>query len=602
MKLKKMISSSISRRLFCYFAVFGLLVLVILETAQRQINYTTTRNMVEAFTRTQADSLMQQLEAVFEDAMTVSRTLQQNALFQSRLRKRYLTQAEMFSDELESDMELSNILSGHTDIAGVYLLGLNQFCSKSNAYSFLYSTYFTQSWYSNALSHKSGTWYGTHDASFVIRITNSSCISYVEPFIDRATANPNGVIVTEIDISALQGILGSAEEFNGMFLLMDPEGDILCRAGGEWAGDEQLAALQQRIRDAEITGEDISILQGGSGEMMICSRSGATGWVLAGVVPREYITRGSRTMLQAGAAAALVVLLLAILIGYLVSRRFTRPIIQATNAMSMAEQGDLSVQVKVAGDDEIARLGTGFNHMVTEMNRLMDSIYTQQEMLRRSEFKALQSQINPHFLYNSLDSIGWLIRMGQQDDAVSMLQNLSRLFRIALSKGHDLIPVEAELKHLESYIAIQRIRYSKKFTCTMDIDDAVRDCVTLKLILQPLVENCIYHGLSMEKPLIHIDVSARPDGKDLLFTVSDDGAGMSPDKLEELRANVSVIPGREGVSRDSAGGYGLANINSRIRVYFGEEYGMVIDSTEGEGTAITLRIPQVREQESEEKA
>lgn len=589
-RLWKWIHSSISRRLFCYFALLALVPLM-LEAVTLVFNTHISRRIVAQLTQERVENSISRLEQVFDEAVTVSHSLQGHAEFQSRMRRTFKGQAELFSDDLEGDMELASILSGHNSLAGVYLLGTNGLCCKSNADSFLYSNYFVQSWYQETIAGHEGRWYVLHDGSFVARTANNNYISYTEPYINRATGLCSGVIVTEINEAVLMENL-SIQSDMGMFLLLDAQGGLIDRTEANWATQREI----ERICAA--AGGGVNSTLNVDGAMVVCRRSANTGWLLVGVVPASYINQGGLTMVSVGIGCAGLVVLLAIWVSYLVSRSFTRPIIRVTNAMAMVEEGDLSLRLEETGEDETAKLSQGFNHMVARIEQLMASIYEQQSMLRRSEFKALQSQINPHFLYNSLDSIAWLIRMEQLNEAKMMVQSLSTLFRIALSKGHELIPIESELKHLQSYIAIQTIRYSKKFTFGIDVEDELREYVTLKLMLQPLVENCIYHGLSVERPMIHIHVSVTGEGEDIVFRVSDDGAGMPPEKLEALRASISRMPEESDLTKDASGGYGLPNINGRVRVYFGEQYGMTIDSRVMEGTTVTIRIPRVKEAEA----
>lgn len=236
-----------------------------------------------------------------------------------------------------------------------------------------------------------------------------------------------------------------------------------------------------------------------------------------------------------------------------------------------------------------------------KIRKLVDSIYDKQELLRKSEFKALQAQINPHFLYNSLDSIIWLLRMDRTNEAIVILQNLIVLFRIFLSKGHEVIPVRQEVRHLDSYLQIQSMRYSRKFTYTVDVPEEYKDFYTLKLILQPLVENSIYHGMSAEHGSIHIHVSLIMGKDTLTFRVEDTGQGMSEEQLERLRESIQVQAKREEdvlASSEKEGGYGLQNVNERIKIYFGAQYGLSIESKQGEGTTVNVVIPKIQEYES----
>lgn len=277
------------------------------------------------------------------------------------------------------------------------------------------------------------------------------------------------------------------------------------------------------------------------------------------------------------------------------AKSFTQPIVEMQTAMRSVDEGDMAIRLEVRGDNELSSLAGSFNHMVKRLRDLMNSIYEEQSKRRKLEFRALQAQIKPHFLYNSLDSVAWLLRMGRSEEAADMLQDLSALFRISLSKGQELIPVRSEVKHLKSYLSILSMRYSSRFQASVEVEKGLEDFTALKLMLQPLVENSIYHGVSAEKGLLHIRVSILEDGEYILFCVEDDGVGMNEEMVAALREKVRLRPGEEDVQMNPEdGGYGLRNVDERIKLYFGPEYGLSIDSTLGKGTAITIRIPKRR--------
>lgn len=597
-KISAYINRSIGRRLLCLFLLMAL-VPIIFYTVSIVINTGIAGNLVRDSVEDIVNVSLARLESLFQNARTVSESLQSSAYMQKQMRTRYATQRELFSAELETDMELAGILNGHDDLSGAYLLGINDLCSKSNGESFLYSDYSTESWYRRALNSESGIWVGLHEQSLVARTANRSFISYCVPFIDRATGRPNGVIVIEISSSILSELL-AYDATATSYILLENNGDTIFATDHSCFTDDALSAICRAGIAAVSTVDDEVAALNVQHNAVVCRRSEETGWVLIGAVAASYLSLGTRSMILVAALCTILVLLLAAIITSRGTRMIVTPIRSVTKAMAMVEEGDMSVHLDVSGEDETAQLAHGFNHMVRHINTLLKSVYQQQRMLRKTEFKALQSQINPHFLYNSLDSISWLIKMRQLDDALLILQNLSTLFRIALSKGHELIPVRSELAHLQSYIAIQSIRYSKKFSFELYEDEDALDYVTLKLMLQPLVENCIYHGLSAEKPSINIVVSVDQTDADIIFVVRDDGVGMNEAQLNRLRESISYLPGTDDVATQadtSGGGYGLANINGRIRVYFGKEYGMTIDSAEGEGTTITIRIPKLKEDE-----
>ena len=229
--------------------------------------------------------------------------------------------------------------------------------------------------------------------------------------------------------------------------------------------------------------------------------------------------------------------------------------------------------------------------MVHRIQHLMATVREEEVNLRKTELKALQAQINPHFLYNTLDSIAWMCEQGRNTDAVNMVHALARLFRISISKGHELIPIRKELEHAESYLQIQKYRYKNQFSYDFQVDESCLDCLCNKITLQPILENAIAHGLDLMVEPGHIDVEVCRDGQDILFRVRDDGVGMDE---EQVRYILHSEPGdRTGI--------GIKNVNDRLRIYFGEGYGLHIESEPDVGTCVEIRMPQVREGEYETK-
>ena len=221
--------------------------------------------------------------------------------------------------------------------------------------------------------------------------------------------------------------------------------------------------------------------------------------------------------------------------------------------------------------------------MVGRIQRLMTAVREEEVALRKTELKALQAQINPHFLYNTLDSIAWMCERGKNADAVQMVHALARLFRISISRGHELIPIEKELQHAEAYLQIQKYRYKNQFTYHFTVDESCTQYLCNKITLQPIIENAIVHGLDLMVEDGHIEISVCPDGGDVLLKVSDDGIGMAPEQVAALLQN-------EPSDRT---GIGIKNVNDRLRIYFGPGYGLSIDSVPDEGTTVTIRMPQV---------
>jgi len=234
---------------------------------------------------------------------------------------------------------------------------------------------------------------------------------------------------------------------------------------------------------------------------------------------------------------------------------------------------------------ELKVISESFRHMTVKINELMDRVRREETELRKTELKALQAQINPHFLYNTLDSIQWMCEQGRTEDAAKMVSSLARLFRISISRGHELITIRDELRHAESYLVIQSYRYKDQFTYSFDVDPSLENCLCNKITVQPLIENAIYHGLdrSVDEGEIKISVKKAPDDEnDILITVSDNGIGMTKEQC------LSILK----KERSDSSGIGVKNVNYRLKIYFGEKYGLSIESELDVGTTVTVRIPK----------
>lgn len=234
---------------------------------------------------------------------------------------------------------------------------------------------------------------------------------------------------------------------------------------------------------------------------------------------------------------------------------------------------------------ELKVISDSFRHMTVKISELMDRVRREETELRKTELKALQAQINPHFLYNTLDSIQWMCEQGRTEDASKMVSSLARLFRISISRGHELITIRDEMRHAESYLIIQSYRYKDQFTYSFEVDPELYDCLCNKITVQPLIENAIYHGLdrSVDEGEIKILVKKAPDDEnDILITVSDNGIGMTEEQCKAILKK----------ERSDSSGIGVKNVNDRLKIYFGEKYGITVESELDVGTTVTVRIPK----------
>ena len=320
-------------------------------------------------------------------------------------------------------------------------------------------------------------------------------------------------------------------------------------------------------------------------------------WRIIGVsYVDEMITSKVDVMVSILLSILAIVLFATLLSGWLISRQFTKPAKKLAKAMEMFEnETEHFTSEQIGGTKEVTTLSKSFNHMVITIQHLMERIRKEEIALRKTELKALQAQINPHFLYNTLDSIAWLCEDGRNQEAEEMVGALARLFRISISRGHELISIEKEIQHTESYLKIVNFRYKDQFTYSINIDEECLPYYCNKITLQPIIENAIYHGVNRMIDKGEIEIRIEADEDDIVLAVKDNGVGMNKEQCEEILHNEPRSKNRTGV------GIGIKNVNDRIKIYFGDEYGITIDSALDEGTTVTMRIPKLSEGEYYDK-
>jgi two-component system sensor histidine kinase YesM len=273
-----------------------------------------------------------------------------------------------------------------------------------------------------------------------------------------------------------------------------------------------------------------------------------------------------------------------------ISRSIYIPIKRLHDVTTTITKDDLQVLVTRKNADEIAELGLSFNIMIGKIRELLAAKMKEQESLKKAELRALQAQINPHFLYNTLDTIIWMAETQQTGQVVQLVSALSSFFRISLSKGRDWITISEEIERTRSYLTIQKMRYRDILDYRIEIDDDVRDNTVLKLILQPLVENALYHGIKNKRSggMIHVRAGQNGDGQ-IVLEVEDNGIGFTPERLAHVRAQI----GDDSDEIRLESGFGIDNINKRVQLYYGRQYGLSIESEHQVGTRVTLVIPAI---------
>lgn len=283
--------------------------------------------------------------------------------------------------------------------------------------------------------------------------------------------------------------------------------------------------------------------------------------------------------------AFVFIVFLVVIISYYIPQSIAKPIKRLSEVTNQVAKGDLTVRSDVNAGRDIQVLNDSLNYMIDKINELMEENKKEQIRLRKAEFELLQSQINPHFLYNTLDTIVWLAEAGQQERVVSMVESLSGFFRASLGQGRDIVSIEEELVHIRSYLEIQQVRYQDILEYEINVPEELYKYMIPKITLQPLVENALYHGIKNKRGLGKIYVTGRICDDAVVLYIEDNGIGMSDERLKEVTEGINnKIPNEKDI-------YGLYNVNERIRLNFGENCGITIESTYREGTKVTVKLP-----------
>lgn len=394
-----------------------------------------------------------------------------------------------------------------------------------------------------------------------------------------------GVLLVDMDFSSISRMMNQINEVgNGQYYyLCNSDGDIIYHPRQIQISDG--ISRENSIKAASYKDGVYDETFEGTQRKVIVNTISYTGWKLVGVIPYSIFTH---EMLNIRYFIAMVTLLMAMMltiINRVVAEWISRPIRKLNHSVMEYEAGK-KPEIYIGGSWEIRHLGYSIQSSYEKSEKLMQEIVCEQNERRKSELDALQSQINPHFLYNALDSITWMIEGERNDEAAFMISQLAKLFRISLSKGHTIISVKDELQHAQSYMNIQRVRYKDAFSVTFDVEPELEKYCAVKLTLQPILENAINYGVDPMDDCGEIRVCVRKEGELLVLSVEDNGIGMSEEEVELLLTDNNRVP-------KHGSGVGLINIHNRLQILFGKEYGLVIESEPDEGTKVSIQIPAI---------
>jgi len=402
----------------------------------------------------------------------------------------------------------------------------------------------------------------------------------------RMDEGVHGVLLVDMNFKAIDDLCGKVNMGKkGCIYIIDSYGSII------YHPQQQLiyAGLKEENTYDVLKHLDGSYIENsGSRKRMVTIKTvNYTGWKIVGVSDIDEIVTINREIGKSVIIILMFGILFVTFISAFISKKISQPVKMLEKSMKMVENGQFDINIDIKGEDEVVRLAQTFKLMVVKIRSLMEQILVEQEEKRKSELDALQAQINPHFLYNTLDSIVWTAESGEIRDAIAMVNALAKFFRISISKGRNIITMQEELEHARNYLIIQKIRYKGRFKFEFETQEEALQCKTLKLILQPIIENSLYHGFEYMVDEGFIKISTGIVSDKLLVRIRDNGMGIVPDRLENILT--------DDAKPTKGSGVGVKNVHRRIQLYFGCEYGLQIESKLEFGTDVKIWLPVVKE-------
>ncbi len=478
---------------------------------------------------------------------------------------------------------LGNVKASHREIAGILLENDRDSMLSNELYRITRDPLTDEQWYLKAVASPDAVKLFSKPIGRNVRnnlnLSADDVVSVVKAVRD-SSGKVRGVIMIDLRLEVLENIfVDTTLGKSGFFFITDSQGGIVYAP---------VNSVIYRIPPAWLSDSRDSTVRrvGESRYQLLFQYSGYTGWKTVGVFSINELLKEIDFLLFYSLLMAVATLLAAVVIAFVLASSIARPVVKLRSLMKQVEEGNLDVSFESDKNDEISQLGRSFNVMIEEIRNLIQQVYREQQMKREAELKTLQEQIKPHFLYNTLDTIQYMAQSHGDDDIVEVVGALTRLFRIGLSKGKEMIRLSDEIEHVKNYLFIEKVRYEDKLDYRIEFDEALGNFRVIKLILQPLVENAIYHGIKQRRGNGFITVEVARESDVLVMKITDDGIGMKREQVETLEAMFAT-------DDNSNHGFGLYNVNERIKLTFGPGWGLKIISEYGEGTTIEVRCPVV---------
>ena len=575
-------NKSMSYKLILYFFIV-ILAVTITTTTLGNLLY---KNSINHSQNENTNQIIKQINNNMESYVNNTENIINYMSSDPRILK-FFSDNKLENNNIENDAykPIYNFIKFNPEIAGIMIVNTNggyisDVMNKVSRDSLTYEDWYLKSYNEPEKIHLFTKPIG-RNIDNVFRYSADEVFSMSKAVVDYNTKEIQGVILIDIKLNAIKSIIENSKPGTAGFIYIidgnknivyTPVNNIVYRINNDW-----IENINNKIIIKNIKGENYQLTK---------VSSKYTGWETIGVFPESEGLRVIQYIRYYSLIIGFIALIIAEGLVVIFTRSIVKPIQKLKRLMKEAQRGDLTVSFNTKYNDEIGELGNSFNTMVKEINNLINLVQIEEKNKRMAEMNVLQAQIKPHFIYNTLDTIRWMAEEHNENDIVKIIEAFTNLLRISLSKGKEIISVKEELNHMQSYLTIQKIRYEDKLDYEIQFDENILNYKLIKLILQPLVENAIYHGIKEKRGNGKVVITGEIKGDLLCFTVKDNGKGIEEELLKKI--NKMLVNSNE---KENKMGYGIFNVNERIRLTYGEKYGLIYKSIYGEGTIVQVRHP-----------
>jgi two-component system sensor histidine kinase YesM len=552
------------------------------------MTYRLSTNAAEQSSREHTFQLIEQVNSNIETYIyymeNISQMVQSNYDIREYLKNPSLPGSKnSLNLEQRITFQLSSVLNTRKDISSILVFNNNGNIIPYNGIKLNpFSDPTQQSWYKKAVESRGDVVISSSHVQNAIQGEYNWVVSLSRQLSDENGNKQLGVLLVDLNYSVINDLCNKIKlGKKGYIFILDPKGNIVYHPQQQLIYSKLKHEMIDQVMNSQANSFTTS--EGENSRMYTINSSKNTGWRIVGVTYVDELVSNKKDIQTYIILWGLGLIVVAVMLSVFLSLRISRPIKQLEASMKEVEKGNFDIQVNIEGSNEIGQLSKRFNRMTREIKELMVQNVNDQELKRKSEMKALQAQINPHFLYNTLDSIIWMAEGKKSEEVVVMVAALARLFRISISKGQEIITIANEIEHIKSYLTIQKMRYKDKLDFEIDVEEQILSNKVIKIILQPLVENSIYHGIKNNSSVGVVRITGKLFNKRILLQVSDNGIGMTEEQLRHL-----FQPTEKSLTGN---GIGVNNVNQRIQLYYGEQYGITYESKPGEGTTANIWLP-----------